>query len=118
MQHLYDSLADNKKVIEFMNNIPGKYSDLLFNELVSKVHNKMIDNDLSLNEACLYVLEDKTWDCFELSILIREMLEEYDCHETGMNFFDFHDCIEEYMNDGAINRMKNLWHEKFKGVQR
>ena len=118
MQHLYDSLADNKKVIEFMNNIPGKYSDLMFNELVSTANSKMIDSDLTLEEACIHTLEDKTWDCFELAILIREMFEEYDCHETGMEFFDFHDCILEYMNDCAVGRMKNMWHEKYKGVQR
>ena len=118
MQHLYDSLADNKKVIEFMNNIPGKYSDLLFNELVSEAHNKILDNEFSLEEACLYVLEDKVWDCFELSILIREMMEEYDCHETGMHFLDFHDCMLEYMEAHAVDRMKKVWHEKFKGVQR
>ena len=118
MQHIYNHLADNKRVIEFMNNIPEKYSDLLYNALVAEAHNHMLDNDLSLEEACLYVLEDKIWDCFELAILTREMMEEFDCHEVGMSFLDFHACMLDYMEDCAVARMKKMWHEKFKGVQR
>ena len=109
MRHIYDTKFDVHKIAETVNNLPEVYIDMLYMSLVSDVDHIIVDSSLSLEEACQEAIEAKTFTIFEWAIILTDVYKVYEAKESGMDPNDTFDCLGDYLEHDAIQKLMSMW---------
>ena len=111
MYHIFDEFIKGGTDLGKMYQYFDKKLEDLFTELVIEADEAIKDSECSVEEACEEVLLCSNFNSFEYLLFTYATIEEFDALVSGIEFHDFHDCINEYMTKYAKARLIAKWKE-------
>ncbi len=111
MYHIFDEFIKGGDGESKMYRYFDKKLEELFTHLVIEVDEAINDSACDLETACESVLLCSNFNSFDYMLFTYATIEEFDALVSGIEFHDFHDCIDEYMMVYGKARLVAKWKE-------